>query len=141
MFRKEDLDRVLEIAVKYATFDSTTRESDLRRAARFPRGFWVAEEEDGKVVGFAFGRLKEAPEEVLDRWKAKKVGYVELMAVVPERRRRGIGRALLERLLEELKRARADVVLLDCPAEAVEAARLYAHMGFEVRYQGMRKRA
>jgi len=139
MFRKEDTDRVLEIAVKHATFDSVTRESDLRRAARFPRGFWVAEEE-GKVVGFAFGRLKEVPEEVLERWKARKVGYVELMAVVPERRRRGIGRALLETLLDELKRARADVVLLDCPTEAAEAGKLYAKMGFETRYSGLKKR-
>jgi len=39
MFRKEDLDRVLEIAVKHASFDSVTRESDLRKAASFPRGF------------------------------------------------------------------------------------------------------
>lgn len=138
MFRKEDLDRVLEIAVKYATFDSTTRESDLKTAARFPRGFWVAEDK-GEVVGFAFGHLRDVPEEVLEKWKARKVGSVELMAVVPERRRQGIGRALLDRLLQEFKRARADVVLLDCPAEAVEAGKLYAKMGFEVRFRGMKK--
>ena len=139
MFRNEDLDRVLEIAVKYATFDAMTRESDLRRAARFPRGFWVAEE-GGKVVGFVFGQLREVPEQVLERWKARKVGHVDLLAVIPERRKHGIGRALLERLLEEFTRARADMVLLDCPAEAVDAARLYSEMGFEVRFQGMKKR-
>lgn len=59
--------------------------------------------------------------------------------MVPERRRQGIGKALLERLLEEFKRARADVVQLDCPAEAAEAGKLYAGMGFEVRFQGMKK--
>jgi len=139
MFRKEDMDRVLEIAVKYATFDSVTRESDLRRAARYPRGFWVAEDE-GKIVGFAFGKLKDVPEEVLERWRVRKVAHVDLMAVIPTRRRHGIGSALLEKLLEEFKRARADLVLLDCPAEAVGAAKLYSKMGFETRFQGMKKR-
>lgn len=139
MFRMEDLDRVLEIAVKYASFDSMTRESDLRKAARFPRGFWVAED-DGSVVGFVYGQLDNVPEEVLERWKAKKVASVELLAVVPERRRQGIGKALLERLLEEFKKAHADVVTLYCPAEAEGAAKLYAKTGFEIRFQGMRKR-
>jgi ribosomal protein S18 acetylase RimI-like enzyme len=97
-------------------------------------------EDEGKVVGFAYGQLGEVPEDVLEKWKARKVANVELLAVVPERRRRGIGEALLKRLLEEFKRARADVVTLYCPAEAVEAAELYAKMGFEVRFQGLRKR-
>ena len=76
----------------------------------------------------------------LIQWNARRVGYVELMAVVPERRKRGIGEALIEELLDELKRARADVVLLDCPAEAIEAEKLYAKMGFETKYRGMKRR-
>jgi len=139
MFRKEDLDSVLAIAVRYATFDSVTRESDLKKASRYPRGFWVAEDE-GRVVGFVFGQIRDVPEEVLQRWRARKVGNVDLIAVVPERRRCGIGRALLNRLLEEFKRARVDMVMLDCPAEAMDAASLYSHMGFEVRFTGLKKR-
>ena len=139
LFRKEDLDRVLEISVKYASFDSVTRESDLKRAARFPRGFWVAEN-DAKVIGFVYGGMKAVPEAVLERWGAKKVGYVELMAVVPEWRRRGVGKALLDRLLEEFRKQRVDMVLLDCPAEATQAAKLYTAAGFETRFRGMKKR-
>jgi ribosomal-protein-alanine N-acetyltransferase len=139
MFREKDLDRVLEIAVKYASFDSVTRESDLRKASSYPRGFWVAEDRE-RIVGFVYGHLVSLPEEVLDRWRAKKVANVELLAVVPEYRRRGIGRALLERLSDEFRRARVDMMTLSCPAEAVEAAKLYTNMGFEVRFQGMRKR-
>ncbi len=139
MFREEDLDSVLEIAVKYATFDSATRESDVRKAAHFPRGFWVAEVH-GKVVGFIWGHLKDMPAEVLERWNAAGVGYVDLMAVLPAYRRRGAGEALLLKLLEEFKRAHTDVVLLDCPAEARDAARLYAKLGFDVRFQGMSRR-
>ncbi len=139
LFRKEDLDRVLEISVKYASFDSFARESDLKRAARFPRGFWVAEN-DAEVIGFVYGGMKAVPEEVLERWGAKKVGYVELMAVVPEWRRRGVGKALLDRILEEFKRQGVDMVFLDCPAEATQAARFYAAAGFETRFRGMKKR-
>ena len=138
-YTRLDLISVVELANKYAGFDGSISEADLAITTHFPHGFWVAEYQ-GRVVGFAYGHFKDVPAQVLERWKAKRVGYVELMAVAPEHRRRGVGRFLLGRLLEEFQKEGADMVLLDCPSEAVEAKRLYEKMGFEPRFYGMKKR-
>jgi ribosomal protein S18 acetylase RimI-like enzyme len=62
------------------------------------------------------------------------------MAVAPEQRRKGIGESLLKRLLQAFKEAGADFVLLDCPAEAVEAGKLYEKVGFGVRFKELKMR-
>lgn len=139
LFRKDDTAKVLELANVYASFDGTTSEADLEITSYFPRGFWVAEAE-GSIVGFVYGYFKDVPGEVLERWKATKVGHVTLMAVASSHRKKGIGKALLAKLLEEFKAAGANMVLLDCPAEAADAKKLYEKMGFEPRFYGMRKR-
>jgi ribosomal protein S18 acetylase RimI-like enzyme len=139
LYQKDDLNSVLDLANRYAAFDGNTTEADLTITSRFPEGFWVAEE-NGTIVGFVYGHFKDPPIEVLEKWRAKKVGYIQLMAVAPSYRRRGVGQSLLSNLLSEFKKAGADLVLLDCPAEAVEAKRLYEKMGFDARFYGMKKR-
>jgi len=130
---------VLQLANAYAAFESTVSEADLVIARFFPNGFWVAEENDG-VVGFAYGYFKDIPNEVLARWGASKVGYIALMAVDPSYRNKGIGTALLSKLLEEFKEAGADLIILHCPAKAKEARKLYDKFGFEIRSYDMKKR-
>lgn len=138
-YQVRDLNSVLELANSNAAFDGRISEADLAITNQFRNGFWVAEDR-GKIVGFIYGYFKAVPEDALQRWKAKKVGYVELMAVSPDNRRKGIGRSLMTQLLQEFKEAGADMVLLDCPSEAVEAKHLYDRMGFEARFYGMKKR-
>lgn len=137
-FRDEDTAAVLELANRYAAFDGSTSEADLAVTADFPNGFWVAEDE-GRTVGFAYGYFRDVPDQVLKGWGATKVGCVALMAVEPGHRRKGIGAALLQRLLRAFREGGADLVLLDCPSEAVEAKKLYDKMGFETRFYGMKK--
>lgn len=138
IFRSEDMTNVLQLANMYAAFDGTTSEADLVVSRFFPNGFWVAEE-DGEVVGFAFGYFKDVPGEVLTRWGAFKIGEIMLVAVDANHRNKGIGTALLRRVLEELKKAGADRVILHCPAEAIEAKRLYDKLGFNTRAYHMAK--
>jgi len=138
-FDKDDAYAVLELANANAAFDGTTSEADLAITASFPQGSWVAEDE-GEVIGFAYGCFRDVPEKVLERWKARKVGHIELMAVDAKHRGRGVGSALMARLLEEFKAAGADMVTLDCPAEAEEGIRLYKKLGFSVRFYGLKKR-
>lgn len=139
LYRKDDLNSVLKLANNYAAFDSYTTEADLAITSRFPEGFWVAED-NGIVVGFAYGHFKEVPEEILEKWGAKKIGYIDSMAVARDQRRKGVGQALLTKILAEFKKAGADTILLDCPAEAVGARQLYEKMGFEPRFYGLKKR-
>ena len=138
-FRREDLDRVLELANSCAAFDGETSEADLAITSTFPQGFLVAED-GGRVVGFAYSYFREVPIEVLERWKARKVGTLVLMVVDPRSRKKGIGTSLLRATFKALKGAGADMVLLDCPSEATDARKLYEKTGFEVRARSMKKR-
>jgi len=139
LFKTEDTARVLQLANAYAAFDMSFDEADLSITRSFPNGFWIAEEDD-RVVGVAYGYFRDVPPEVLERWEASKAGYVALMAVDESYRRRGIGGALLKRLLEEFRKAGADVVTVHCPAEAIEAKKLYDKLGFEVGAYHMKRR-
>lgn len=130
---------VLELANAYAAFDQTISEADFVPAKFFPNGFLVAEE-GNKIVGYAWGYFKDVPSESLKRWGAVKVGYIASMAVDLNYRNKGIGTALLSRLLEEFKKARADLVKLHCPAIATDAKKLYDKLGFQVGAYYMEKK-
>ena len=139
VFKIEDMTQVLQLANAYAAFDQTISEADFVPAKFFPNGFWVAEE-DNKIVGYAWGYFKDVPTEALTRWGASKVGYIASMAVDLNYRNKGVGTALLSKLLEEFKKAGADLVKLHCPAIATGAKKLYDKFGFEVGAYYMEKR-
>ena len=138
LFKQEDMEKVLYLANTYADFDHPISEADLVVTKFFPEGCWIAEE-DNQIVGFAFGHFKEIPAETLTRWGASKVAEITLVVVDPQYQNRGIGTALLQKLLEAYKKASADVVTLHCPADAKSAKHLYAKLGFEVRAYHMKK--
>jgi ribosomal protein S18 acetylase RimI-like enzyme len=101
---------------------------------------WVASDDDGQVAGFAYGiptpeippdgwygSLREAVgPDGAEQWLTGQFAVVWI-AVRPERRGRGLGRALLERLLAGAGTERAWLVThdLDTPARA-----LYRSLGF-----------
>ncbi len=137
-FKPQDIKHILTLANRYASFDSEVSEADFQPAWSFTRGLLIAED-GGRVIGFVFAYLREVPGEVLRRWDASKVAQIELLVVDPSFRSQGIGKDLLDRLLEILKEENVDYVLLHCPAKAIEAKRLYDKMGFEVRAYAMKK--
>jgi ribosomal protein S18 acetylase RimI-like enzyme len=139
VFKTEDMANVLKLANAYAAFDGTTSEADLVITEFFPNGFWVAEEND-KIVGYAYGYFEDVPSDVLARWGVSRVGEITSIAVDPNYRNRGIGTALLSKLIDEFKNAGADLLILHCPVEAVEAKKLYDKIGFEIRAYHMKKR-
>ena len=85
-------------------------------------GFLVAER-DGAIVGFVVGDVTPNA--------GRDIGHIKDLAVRPDSRGRGIGRALLRSGLARLRTAGAAVVRLEV-RESNEAARsLYADEGFE----------
>jgi ribosomal protein S18 acetylase RimI-like enzyme len=138
-FEHQDLEQVITLANKYASFDSDVTEEFFEPVRSFPQGFLVAEI-SGEVVGFVFAYLREVPDEVLNRWTATKVAQVELLVVDASYQRQGIGEELLDELFQILKKEDVDIALLHCPVEAKAAKHLYDKLGFEVRAYAMRKR-
>jgi ribosomal-protein-alanine N-acetyltransferase len=87
-------------------------------AQRDTRHYLVADDE-GAIVGYA-GLCAYAPHEA----------YVQTIAVAAARQRSGVGRALLQALLEEADRRRCDHVDLEVRADNERAVRLYEQHGF-----------
>ena len=131
-FTTSDLKDVLHLAREYTSFDGETNESDFAIAAQFPEGFLIAEE-NSEVIGFVFAHFVDVPSSVLSEWGASKVSEISLLAVDEKHRKKGVGTALIQRVLKELKTCGADMILLNCPAEATAAKRLYDKIGFENR--------
>ena len=84
------------------------------------RHFYLVAVEEGAVLGY--GGLA-----VMDREES----WVQNIAVRREAQRRGIGRALLEALLAEVKRREVTKTLLEVAVDNAAAQRLYAAYDFE----------
>ena len=82
--------------------------------------YLVAQAPDGTVLGYA--GLAVGDEE----------GWINNIAVRQSEQRHGIGRALLEALLDQARKQHVKQVLLEVSVDNVAAQRLYAGYGFEV---------
>ncbi|MDR6413657.1 ribosomal-protein-alanine N-acetyltransferase [Pseudarthrobacter sulfonivorans] len=80
---------------------------------------YVVAESGGDIVGYA-GLMCIEP-----------IADVQTIAVVPEFEGRGIGSALLTRLIDEARRRRAADVLLEVREDNPRAQQLYVRFGFE----------
>jgi ribosomal protein S18 acetylase RimI-like enzyme len=140
-YEKIDEKRVFSLAEEYASWDASLSEADIQGfQASEPDLFLVAEIRD-VVVGFVYGReSKNVPDEVLRRWKATKVGSVEVLAVEEEHRRKGIATMLLDRLFVVFRERGVDTVTLSVPADQSGAKELYDKLGFETRGYFLKKK-
>ena len=80
---------------------------------------WVGRE-NGRVVGY------------ICLWEVADELHITNVAVHPEARRHGIGRALLESVFERARAGGARMVLLEVRPSNVEALGLYESLGFRV---------
>jgi len=139
-FEINDLDQVVAIAERYASWDVTATKADIEGFhSAGPEFFFVAEAEN-KILGFVYGRESSPPAEALNKWKSRKVASIETLAVDEDYRRQGIATSLLTALFEEFKQKQIDLVTLSVPAVEVAAMKLYGKLGFEPRAQFLWKR-
>ncbi len=141
--RYEENDRVavLQLSQKYASWDSTPTEADIQGFYSSEPDFFLVAELNRRIVGFVCGReSKNVPDEVLRKWKATKVGSVEVLAVEEKYRRRGIGTRLLNSLFRAFTKGGIDTVTLSMPAEEIGAKKLYDKLGFETRGYFLKKK-
>jgi ribosomal-protein-alanine N-acetyltransferase len=101
---------------------------DLYR--RNPETFVVAEE-DGKIVGYIMCRIEMGLSNFVLSGVVKK-GHVVSVAVLPEHRRKGVGKALVIKALEGMRGYGAKQCYLEVRVTNQEAISLYKKLDFEV---------
>jgi len=116
----------LDLFVAYGDFYETTVDDEkalivwswLESGEHAMRGV-VAEQDDGTLVGFAHFRSFARP------LRGTTGYFLDDLFVRPESRQKGIGRALIENVREEARKAGADVVRWTTAEDNSDAQRLY----------------
>jgi ribosomal protein S18 acetylase RimI-like enzyme len=86
----------------------------------------------GELVGYALGHVMDVAEGwTADTWRTgDRIGELESLGVVPDRRAGGIGAALLDAVDQEFERIRVRDVIVGVLPGNVGAIRLYERRGF-----------
>jgi ribosomal-protein-alanine N-acetyltransferase len=114
-----DLEAVLDIDVAAFREPRDVREKSLREElARSWARLFVAREDAGRIVGY------------LLYWHVVDEAHVINVAVAPQERQRGIGRALVDHLLGQARATGIAKLLLEVRASNAAAIRLYESAGF-----------
>lgn len=135
---KEDLDALVQLVVRLkrlnAEFDPLLEVvPDIEQATRkyledsmaSPTSVLLVAIEGSKVVGMLKG-------DVEDRifYKPKYAGVIKEFYILPEYRRRGIGKRLMIEGIEQLRRKGAEIIMASFPALNEIAINFYKKMGF-----------
>jgi [ribosomal protein S18]-alanine N-acetyltransferase len=99
--------------------------------AELPEAFLVAEIEK-KLVGYIMCKIEYGFSNFKKLGFVKK-GHVVSVAVLPEHRSKGIGRALVEESLLGVKLKKADELYLEVRCSNNEAIKLYEKLGFVIK--------
>jgi len=110
----------------------------FERCARWRGRIFVAAHEDGRVVGFAAVQAAVPQEEPDDPPGC--YALLSDLVVLPEARRGGLGRALLDRAEAYARAEGAPVLSLSVLARNAAARSLYAAAGFRERFLQLEKR-
>jgi ribosomal-protein-alanine N-acetyltransferase len=122
-FRKmvpEDADAVAEVE-KQCFATPWSRESFWRDASSSDTYYLLAvdEEADNKVIGY------------VGCWILAYEGSITNVAIAPDYRRRGIGRQMLLKLIEEVKARGVTAMTLEARVSNTPAIKLYEGLGFK----------
>jgi ribosomal-protein-alanine N-acetyltransferase len=101
---------------------------DLHR--RFPNIFIVAEE-NGEIVGYVMCRMETGPPDWGLLGIAKK-GHVISIGVLPEQQRRGIGQALMHKVMQGMQTYKAKECYLEVRVSNTPAVNLYKKLEFKI---------
>jgi ribosomal-protein-alanine N-acetyltransferase len=118
-FLRQQLERVLEIERACFLSKAYPRELflDLYRESE---GLFFVARRAGRIAGYCVCCAKDAAAELVS------------IAVAPEHRASGVGRALMRHLLTRLRRRRVRTLALTVRVSNHEAIRLYHHLGFRL---------
>ena len=119
IIRKMNLGDVSAIAeLEKQCFSDPWSENSIASEIDNPLSYWLVSEVDGIVVGYV------GSQSVLD------AADMMNLAVSPDHRRKGIGQALVNALVEHLKQNNVIALLLEVRVSNAPAIALYESMGF-----------
>jgi ribosomal-protein-alanine N-acetyltransferase len=119
-FDPVEINEILEIEKNaFEKREAFPKEYFLELSKKWPEGFLVAKL-SGEIVGYAIGE------------KNKDSGLIISVAVKKEWRKRGIGRKLVEKLLENFKKEGMKIVFLHVREENRDAINFYQALGFKI---------
>lgn len=121
--RTEDLSQVMQI--EYASYSTPWTEATFRELLRRSDAVVIGAEIDGRLVGYAAF------------WVVVDQGELGNIAVAPDRRGQGVGKKLLEAVIEEARGRAVRELFLEVRVSNDTAQRLYESHGF--REVGRRK--
>jgi len=110
-----DIHSIVEI--ERASFDDPYPPEYLEMLMLFNQGVFIIAERDGIAIGYAVASMRG------------KAGHVLSIAVNPKERRRGVGRSLMGRMVEELKAREASRIVLESK-RGNPAIDFYLSLGF-----------
>ena len=105
-------------ALEKRCFSDPWSEASVRSELTNPLSYWLVAEEDGKLIGYV-GSQSVAPE-----------ADVMNLAVAPEWRNKGIGRALMTALIAQLHSRGITALFLEVRVGNTPAQNLYRSLGF-----------
>lgn len=120
---REDLDQVSKIEAE--CFSVPWSKKSLEEVLDNPMAHYITAKEEGNIVGYCGAYV------ILDE------GNINQVAVAPAYRRQGVGRKMMNALLERLWQAGAGAVTLEVRAGNQPAVALYRALGFQI--EGIRK--
>ncbi len=127
-FRPDDLSAVVEIN-RVCLPENYSAYFFMEVYKSCPGAFIVAER-DNRVVGYIMCRLEFGFSD-LRRFRMVRKGHVVSVAVLPDFRRRGIGRELVVSAMKALELHGGEECFLEVRTANEEAVKLYKDMGFD----------
>ena len=118
----EDLDQVTEVeALCFPAAEAAVEASFRQRIETFPDSFFVAEDENGRIIGFINGCVTDErtirDEMFEDSGLHRPEGLYQSvfgLDVIPEFRRQGVAADLMNRLMQEAKARGKKGMILNC---------------------------
>ena len=128
-FEEEDINEVLHINWTCLP-EHYTKYFILNISQRFPKAFFVAQV-DKEIIGYIMCRI-ETGLSMIKKFNIAKKGHIISIAVLPNYRRMGIGKALISKILQvSLPTYNAEECYLEVRPSNKEALLLYRKFGFE----------
>ncbi len=105
-------------ALEKRCFSDPWSETSVRSELSNPLSFWLVAEEDGKLIGYVGSQSVPPEADVMN------------LAVAPEWRNKGIGRALMTALIAQLHSRGITALFLEVRVGNTPAQNLYRSLGF-----------